>query len=109
MSNLTDLAWAALQSNKTEFTVGKNTFNGCTVKVTKRQEPYRYTTGSGRRSTMSARYWGKIIYPDGLENTFEEARGGEVARDTGFRLKDERPIFLEQGDNYLLPYMRKAL
>ena len=109
MSNLTDLAWAALQSNKTEFTVGTHTFNGCTIKVTKRQEPYRYTTGTGRRSTMSARYWGKIIYPDGLENIFEEVKGGEVARDTGFRLREEKALFLEQGSKYLLPYMRKDI
>ena len=40
MNNQNDLAWVALQTNKTEFIEGVHTFNGCTVTITKRQDPY---------------------------------------------------------------------
>lgn len=48
MNNQNDLAWVALQTNKTEFTEGVHTFNGCTVTITKRQEPYGYVNGNGK-------------------------------------------------------------
>ena len=54
MNNQNDLAWVALQTNKTEFTEGVHTFNGCTVTITKRQDPYGYVNGNGREATKSA-------------------------------------------------------
>ena len=78
MNNQNDLAWVALQTNKTEFTEGIHTFNGCTVTITKRQDPYGYVNGNGREATKSARYWGKFVFPNGVEKTFAEERGGAV-------------------------------
>lgn len=47
MSTLTDKAWESLQNDETVFEVGVCTFNGCNVKVIKRQEPYHYVTKTG--------------------------------------------------------------
>lgn len=107
MNNITDHAFTAMQINKTDFFEGVYTFNGCTVTITKRQDPYRYQTKSGRESTKSARFWGKIVFPNGREEIFEEERGGEIARMTGFSLTKERPLYFELGDKYILPYKRK--
>ena len=106
MNNQNDLAWVALQTNKTEFTEGVHTFNGCTVTITKRQDPYGYVNGNGREATKSARYWGKFVFPNGVEKTFSEERGGAIARSTGFSVKTERALYKEQGDKYILPYLR---
>ena len=106
MNNQTDLAWVALQIGKTEFTEGVHLFNGCTVIISKRQEPYGYINGNGRNATKSARYWGKLVFPNGIETSFAEERGGAVARATGFSVKVERPLYKEQGDKYILPYLR---
>ena len=57
MSTLTDKAWESLQNDETVFEVGVCTFNGCNVKVIKRQEPYQYVTKTGNPATKSARYW----------------------------------------------------
>ena len=59
MSTLTDKAWESLQNDETVFEVGVCTFNGCNVKVIKRQEPYHYVTKTGKPATKSARYWWK--------------------------------------------------
>ena len=107
MENLTDHAWNSLRINKTDFFEGFYTFNGCKVEITKRQDPYRYKTGTGKPSTMSARFWGRIIFPNGIEEVFEEERGGEIARRTGFNITDERPLYKKLGDKYVLPYLRK--
>jgi hypothetical protein len=106
MNNKTDLAWCALQTGKTEFTEGVHLFNGCTVTISKRQEPYGYVNGNGRNATMSARYWGKLTFPNGIEQRFEEERGGAIARATGFSVKEERPLYKKLGDKYVLPYLR---
>ena len=82
------------------------TFNGCTVTITKRQDPYGYVNGNGREATKSARYWGKFVFPNGVEKTFAEERGGAIARSTGFSVKTERALYKEQGDKYILPYLR---
>ena len=107
MENYTDQAYASLKNNKTEFFEGICTFNSCQVEITKRQDAYRYKTRSGRESTKCARFWGKVIFPTGDVETFSEARGGEVARMTGFLLTDERPLYFELGEKYVLPYKRK--
>ena len=107
MDNLIDHAWNSLRINKTDFFEGVYTFNGCKVVITKRQDPYRYETGTGKPSTMSARFWGKIVFPNGIEEPFEEERGGEIARRTGFSITDERSLFKKLGDKYILPYLRK--
>lgn len=107
MDNSTDHAWNSLRINKTDFFEGIYTFNGCKVVITKRQDPYRYQTGTGKPSTKCARFWGKIVLPNGIEESFEEERGGEIARRTGFSIKDERPLFKKLGDKYILPYLRK--
>ena len=73
MENFTDHAWTSLRINKTDFFEGVYTFNGCQIIITKRQDPYRYETGTGKPSTMSARFWGKIVFPTGEEENFEEA------------------------------------
>ena len=106
MKNQTDLAWVALQTGKTEFTEGVHLFNGCTVTISKRQEPYGYVNANGRNATKSARYWGKFIFPNGVEHCFNEERGGAVARATGFSVKEERALFKSLGDKYVLPYLR---
>lgn len=105
--NLTDKAWEALRINKTDFTEGVHSFNGCTVTITKREDPYGYVTGTGRPSTMSSRYWGKVTLCNGKEWYFEDERGGEIARKTGFYLKKERSKYFAEGDAYVLPYLRK--
>lgn len=107
MKNFTDHAWTSLRINKTDFFEGVYTFNGCQIIITKRQDPYRYETGTGKPSTMSARFWGKIVFPTGEEENFEEERGGEIARRTGFAIKEERTLYKNLGDKYILPYMRK--
>ena len=106
MSTLTDKAWESLQNDETVFEVGVCTFNGCNVKVIKRQEPYQYVTKTGNPATKSARYWGKFVFPNGVEKTFAEERGGAIARSTGFSVKTERALYKEQGDKYTLPYLR---
>lgn len=55
---------------------------------------------------MSARYWGVIVFPNGVEKYFAEERGGAIARATGFSVKAERPLYKQQGDKYILPYLR---
>lgn len=106
MNNQTDMAWVALQTGKTEFSEGTHTFNGCTITITKRQEPYGYVNANGKNSTKSARYWGKITFPNGIEKKIDEERGGAVARATGFSVKNEKALYEKQGEKYLLPYQR---
>lgn len=72
MNNLTDLAWVSLQTGKTEFTEGVHTFNGCKVTILKREDPYGFVNGNCRNTTMSARYWGVIDFPNGNENTSQK-------------------------------------
>ena len=106
MNNQNDLAWVALQTNKTEFTEGVHLFNGCKVTISKRQEPYGYVNSNGKNATKSARYWGKIVFPNSVEKNFEEERGGAIARSTGFSVTTERALYKEQGDKYILPHLR---
>ena len=106
MNNQTDLAWVSLQTGKTEFTEGIHTFNGCEVTISKREDPYGFVNGNCRNCTMSARYWGVIVFPNGTEKYFAEERGGAIARSTGFSVKTERALYKEQGDKYILPYQR---
>ena len=79
---------------------------GYTYHITKRQDPYGYVNGNGREATKSARYWGKFVFPNDVEKTFAEERGGAIARSTGFAVKTERALYKEQGDKYILPYLR---
>lgn len=106
MSTLTDKAWESLQKGETEFEVGVCTFNGCNVNVIKRQEPYQYVTKTGTDATKSARYWGSVTFPNGVQTEFKNKRGGEVARATGFAVLDERKRYKKEGKNYVLPYER---
>ena len=106
MSTLTDKAWESLQKGETEFEVGVCTFNGCNVKVIKRQEPYQYVTKTGTDATKSARYWGSVTFPNGVHTEFKNKRGGEVARVTGFAVTDEKKLWKKDPDNYVLPYER---
>ena len=41
-----------------------------------------------------------------IEGAFAEERGGAIARATGFSVKAERPLYKQQGDKYILPYLR---
>ena len=106
MNNLTDLAWVSLQTGKTEFTEGVHTFNGCKVTILKREDPYGFVNGNCRNTTMSARYWGAIDFPNGTEKYFAEERGGAIARATGFAVKTEKALYKQLGDKYVLPYQR---
>ena len=106
MRDLTDKAWESLQTVETVFTKGVHTFNGCVVTITERNDPYGYTTTTGTHATKSARYSGTIKFPSGKVKTFTNKRGGAIARDTGFKVTDEQGYFSEQGDNYVLPYLR---
>lgn len=106
MNNLADLAWVSLQTGKTEFTEGVHTLNGCKVTILKREDPYGFVNGNCRNTTRSARYWGVIVFPNGVEKYFAEERGGAIARATGFSVKLERPLYKDQGDKYILPYLR---
>ena len=107
MSTLTDKAWESLQKGETEFEVGVCTFNGCNVKVIKRQEPYQYVTKTGTDATKSARYWGSVTFPNGVQTEFKNKRGGEVARATGFAVTDEKKLWKKDPENYVLPYERE--
>ena len=106
MNAINDYAWTALNVNKTDFTEGIFTFNGCRIEIIKRQDPYKYKTSTGTIATMSARFWGTIIFPNGIEDVFIRERGGEIARRTGFNLKEERALYRLLGDRYVLPYLR---
>ena len=106
MSTLTDKAWESLQNDETVFDVGVYTFNGCKVKVIKRQEPYQYVTKTGTPSTKSARYWGTLTFPNGVQTDFKNKRGGEVARATGFAVTNEKKRWEKDPDNYILPFER---
>ena len=107
MNTLTDKAWESLQTGKTEFDVGVYTFNGCTVKVIQRKDPYNYTTSTGKPAIKSARYWGSFTFPNGIEQEFKNKRGGEIARATGFSVDNEQKRYKNEGDNYVLPYERE--
>lgn len=102
----TDKAYESLQTRKTEFDIGVCTFNGCTITITEREEPYQYQTRTGTGATKCARYWGHITFPNGRREYFSKQRGGEIARSTGFAVTDERKLYKKLGDNYLLPYQR---
>lgn len=106
MSTLTDKAWESLQNGETVFEIGVCTFNGCTVKVTQLKEPYSYVTRTGKPAIKSARYWGSVTFPGGIRTEFKNKRGGEVARATGFAVKDEKKLWEKDRDNYVLPYER---
>ena len=107
MSTLTDKAWESLQNGETVFEVGVYTFNGCLVKVIKRQEPYQYVNKSGIDKTKSARYWGSIEFPNGVKTDFKNQRGGAVARATVFAVTDEKKLWEKDRENYVLPYERE--
>ena len=64
-------------------------YMGCTIKVTSKQEPYKYTTNNNKPATMSARYWGVITYPDGTTREFKKQRGGAIARLCGVYVREE--------------------
>ena len=72
---------------------------------TKIDSPYTASvTGGGFLFTETG-----ILLPllQSEDSAFEEERGGEIARRTGFSLTDERPLFKKLGDKYILPYLRK--
>lgn len=62
---------------------------GCNIHISRKQEPYKYVTTSGKQATKSARYFGYIIYPDGTREDFESARGGAIARMCGIYVREE--------------------
>ena len=50
---------------------------------------------------------GLIHFPDDREKIFNKKRAGEVARETGFYVENEQDIYKQEGERYLLPYLRK--
>lgn len=62
---------------------------GCKIRITRKQDPYKYVTNTGKQATKSARYWGYITYPDDTQETFEEMRGGAIARLCGIYVREE--------------------
>lgn len=104
---MTDKAWDSLKAGETEFEIGVYIFNGCKICITERDEPYGYTTITGTHGTKSARYTGTLQKPNGKEKAFANKRGGAIARDTGFFVKKEQERYLQEGEAYTLPYLRK--
>ena len=42
--------------------------------------------------------------PNGIEQVFNNKRGGEIARATGFSIDKEHDRYKTEGDNHVLPY-----
>jgi hypothetical protein len=62
---------------------------GCKIRITRKQEPFKYVTNTGKPATKSARYWGYIEYPNGEREEFANARGGAIARLCGIYVREE--------------------
>ena len=73
---------------------------GCTIKILRKQEPFKYVTNNGKQATKSARYWATVTYPDGTTEDFKSARGGAIARACGLFVRYERDDKDKQGDLY---------
>lgn len=79
----------------------------CKIKITRKQEPFKYVTKNGTIATKSARYWAVVTYPDGTTETFSKARGGAIARACGLFVRYERNARDIQGDSYKVTNRRK--
>lgn len=76
------------------------TYLDCEIKITRKQEPFKYVTKTGKQATKSARYWAIVTYPDGTTETFDKVRGGAIARACGLFVRYERNARDTQGDLY---------
>lgn len=62
---------------------------GCKIRITYKQEPFKFVNGAGNMRTKSARYDGYVDFPNGERVTFEKMRGGAVARLCGVYVREE--------------------
>ena len=85
-----DFTTNAIDKVKSQFELGETVILGCTVKVIRKNEAYQYETKNGKISTMSARYWGTIIFSDGTKKDFKKVKGGVISRACGFWSRKER-------------------
>lgn len=88
---------------RNEFNLGENVLFGCIINVERIDAPYKYITESGKQATMSARYHGHIITPNGERielNTHAKRRGGWIARTCGLWVSKERDAMNKLGKLY---------
>ena len=102
-----DFTTTAIDKVKSQFEKGETIIFGCSVNVIRKNEAYQYETQNGKIATMSARYWGTIIFPDGTTKDFKKARGGAISRACGFWSRKERDARDAQGDLYELTCRRE--
>lgn len=91
--------YEAIENVANKFEEGTTViYLGCEIKVTRKQEPFKYVTNNGKQATKSARYWAVVTYPDGTQENFKSARGGAIARACGLFVRYERDDKNKQGD-----------
>lgn len=95
-----DFTTVATDKVKSIFEIGETIIFGCTIKVTRKNEPVAYEDKTGKMAIRSARYWGTITFPDGTKKDFKNARGGAISRSCGFWSRKERDDRNKQGDLY---------
>lgn len=96
--NTNDFTTEAIDKVKSNFDLGETIILGCTVNVTRKNEPVHYEDKNGNMAVRSSRYWGAITFPDGTRKDFKNARGGAISRDCGFWSRKERDDRNKQGD-----------
>ena len=85
------------------FNLGENVLFGCIINIERIDAPYKYITENGKQATMSARYHGHIITPNGERidlNTHAKRRGGWIARQCGLWVSKEKEDMTKHGDLY---------
>lgn len=78
---------------KNQFIEGDQILFGCLVHIDRIDAAYKYVTENGKQATMSTRYHGYIITPNGERielNTHAKRRGGWIARQCGLWVSKER-------------------
>lgn len=85
-----DFTTVAIDKVKSQFEIGETVIFGCTINVTRKNEPHSYQDRNGNMAIKSARYWGSITFPDGTIKEFNRARGGAISRSCGFWSRKER-------------------
>lgn len=100
--NLYDAENASAKVRNT-FRIGTTILFGCSVVIDRIDAPYKYVTENGKSATMSARYYGYIINPDGERielNTHAKRRGGWIARYCGLWVSKEKQDMTNLGKDY---------
>lgn len=85
------------------FEIGTTILFGCSVVIDRIDAPYKYVTENGKSATMSARYYGYIITPEGERidlNTHAKRRSGWIARYCGLWVSKEKQDMTNLGKDY---------